>query len=213
MSDRSASAVSSARAPRRRPGGRTARGGAAVLTATLELLAEGGYAAMTVEEVAERAGVHKTTVYRRWGSREGLVAAALAAQGSANVPVPDTGTLRDDLIAVATSVARNLESPLGRALAQTIVGQADDPQIQQVADEFRQGRFADTAEVVARAINRGELPQGSDARQLVELSVAPVWFRSVVTRRPVDAAWIRTVVDAALAVAGPQDVHTTTAQG
>lgn len=74
--------------------------GASVLAATLEILAEHGFASLTIDEVAERAGVHTTTVYRRWGSRDGLVAAALASQGAA-----PPGPGREE-VPVATGVSR-----------------------------------------------------------------------------------------------------------
>ena len=183
---------------RKRPGGRSARVGAAVLDATLEILSEGGLSSLTVDEVAERADVHKTTIYRRWRSREGLVVAALESQSTDNVPVPDTGSLRDDVAAIARSVAANLSSPLGRALAQTIVGHGDDPEIARITEEFWTSRFDRTAVVVERAIERDELPEGTDPRLLIEAVVAVVWFRSIATRAPVDDALVDTVVDVVL---------------
>src|SRR5690349_18554003 len=85
------------RLPGRRPGGRTARVREAVLDATLAELAGRGYAGLTVEGVAARSGVHKTTVYRRWGGVEGLIADALDRGSRLPWPVPDTGTVRGDL--------------------------------------------------------------------------------------------------------------------
>src|SRR5512132_695784 len=85
------------RARPRRPGGRSARVRAAVLRATIAELLRTGYAGLSVEAVADRAGVHKTTVYRRWGTLQQLVTDALLAHVSAKVPQPDTGTLRSDL--------------------------------------------------------------------------------------------------------------------
>ena len=189
--------------PRRRPGGRTARIGAAVLDATLEILSEGGFASLAVDEVAERAGVHKTTIYRRWGSREGLVGAALATQSGAQIPIPDTGGVRSDVAAVARSVAASLSSPLGRALAQTMVGHADDPEIGRITEDFWSTRFDRTDVIVERAIARGELPEGTDPRLLMEMVVAAVWFRSIATRAPVDDQLVTTVVD--IVLAGVQD--------
>ena len=189
-------------APRPRPGGRTARVGAAVVAATLDLLGEGGLADLTVDAVAERAGVHKTTIYRRWGSRERLVGAALATQSAESISVPDTGDLRGDLVEVARAVAANLASPLGRALAQTVVGHGDDPEIARLAEGFWSSRFDRTAPVVERAVRRGELAEGTDPRLVVELVVAPVWFRSIVVREPVDDDHLEVVVDVALAGLG-----------
>src|SRR5688572_33420223 len=83
--------------PRPRPGGRSARVRSAVLEATLELLAERGYDGAEVPEVARRAGVHPTTVYRRWGTKSRLVGEALLERSRPLTPTPDTGSLRPDL--------------------------------------------------------------------------------------------------------------------
>src|SRR5579862_7114745 len=82
---------------RRRPGGRTARATQAILAAVIDELAETGYAALSLDRVAARAGVHRATVYRRWASKEALTADAVLASAAQDVPPPDTGTLRGDL--------------------------------------------------------------------------------------------------------------------
>lgn len=183
---------------RKRPGGRTARIGSAVLAATLEILGEDGFGSLTIDEVAARADVHKSTVYRRWGSRERLVGEALAARSADEIPVPDTGTLRGDLEAIVGGVAASLATPLGRALAQTMVGQGDDPEIARITEEFWTTRFERTSVVVDRAIERGELPDGADTRLVVEMVVATIWFRSIVTRAQVDDGLVSPVIDAVL---------------
>src|SRR5579875_2521841 len=83
-----------------RPGGRTARTRTAVLAATLAELAERGYAELTVEQIAQRSGVHKTTVYRRWGGVDGLLVDALGEASADDWTAPDTGTLLGDLTAI-----------------------------------------------------------------------------------------------------------------
>src|SRR5580658_8453688 len=80
-----------ARVGERRPGGRSARNRAAVLDAAVELLAEASYDDLSMENIAARAGVHKTTVYRRWPTKADLVADAIRARSQAVVPLPDTG--------------------------------------------------------------------------------------------------------------------------
>src|SRR6266496_3740796 len=90
--------------PRKRPGGRSARDRTAVLRAALEELIAVGYPSFSVEGVAERAGVHKTTLYRRWRNRENLLLEAMLEHGRENVPIPDTGSLRSDLLAYAKAI-------------------------------------------------------------------------------------------------------------
>src|SRR5687767_15007682 len=97
--------------PEPRPGGRSARVREAVLSATTAVLAEDGYERLSIETVAVRAGVHKTTVYRRWPTRAQLVVDALQERSERNVPVPDTGTFAGDLDALARSVVANIGSP------------------------------------------------------------------------------------------------------
>src|SRR5580693_3020763 len=96
---------------RRRPAGRGPKVRRAVLAATLAELSETGYAALTVEAVARRAGVHKTTVYRRWPEREALVIDALTDHVAAEVPVPDTGSIDTDLRELARSRVRAMLTP------------------------------------------------------------------------------------------------------
>ena len=85
----------------RRPGGRTARVRAAVIAATLAELAERGYSGVSLDGVAARAEVHKTTIYRRWRAKETLVLDAMLEQAGQTVAIPDTGSLRGDLLELA----------------------------------------------------------------------------------------------------------------
>src|SRR3954452_1599782 len=94
-----------------RPGGRSARVRAAVIEALVGELAEHGLGATTMEAVARRSGVNKTTLYRRWGSKEELVLDALLELGERRVPIPDTGSLRDDLLTVARGSVASVSTP------------------------------------------------------------------------------------------------------
>src|SRR5215472_1294548 len=103
------------RDPKRRTGGRSARVRAAVLHATLVTLAEDGDT-FTIPRVAARAGVHETSVYRRWGTREALIMDAVTSLIGAEIPIPDTGSLRDDLVQFLVACIRFLAAPLGTQL-------------------------------------------------------------------------------------------------
>ncbi len=105
---------------RRRPGGRSARVRAAVLRATFEELASVGYPALSFEALARRAGVHKTTLYRRWEGKEDLLLDALLEHAGQAVPVPDTGSLRGDLRSLAREIVGNITSPEGEAIVRAI---------------------------------------------------------------------------------------------
>src|SRR4029453_14191861 len=100
-----------------RPGGRTARTRAAVFEAALDELAERGWDRVSVESVAARAKVHKTTLYRRWGGKDRLVAEALEAAAERRIQVPDSGDIDQDLRALARAVLAILSSRDGAATA------------------------------------------------------------------------------------------------
>ena len=98
-----------------RPGGRTARTRDAVFEATLAELGAVGYGHTSVEAIAQRAGVHKTTIYRRWGTKDRLVADTLAHVALVRTEVADTGDIDADMRALARAVVVTLTSPEGLA--------------------------------------------------------------------------------------------------
>lgn len=97
---------------------------AAVLEAAITELTESGYTALTVERVAQRAGVHKTTIYRNWKDADGLVTEALAGHFATDIPIPDTGAVESDLRALARSLVATMTTPTGRALLTTVLSDA-----------------------------------------------------------------------------------------
>ncbi|WP_084958708.1 TetR/AcrR family transcriptional regulator [Thermoactinospora rubra] len=182
----------------KRPGGRSARVREAVRQATLAELAEHGYGGLTVENVAARSGVHKTTVYRRWGGVEGLIADALELAREEPWPVPDTGSLRGDLRALAVLV----QSSFPDAIASAFVAAAmQNEAAARALRAFYEARHRQAAQIVRRAVDRGEVGPGVDAEELVRLAVAPVFARLFVTREPVTREDAIRAADAALAAA------------
>jgi AcrR family transcriptional regulator len=184
---------------RARPGGRTARIRSAVLAATLEFLQESGFGALTFEAVAERAGVHRTTVHRRWASRAALVADALLEVSADHVPVPDTGRLRTDLRRFACHVRDAISTPLSRAIIAALADPTGAAELDQVTRRFWEARFAATAAIVDRAIERGEIAKRTDPRFVVEALVGPIWFRVFVVGEAADDRYVHRLVDAAIA--------------
>jgi AcrR family transcriptional regulator len=185
-----------------RPGGRSARVRDAVLAATCAELADHGYPALTVDAVATRAGVHKTTVYRRWGSVDVLLADALDHARDTPWPLPDTGTVEGDLIAITTEVAEAFGHPDDRAVPTAIVAAAfQSPRAAAALHDFYAARHARAAQVVIRAVDRGELPADVDPVDLVRTACAPLFYRVFITREPVDAAIAERAARAALAAA------------
>jgi AcrR family transcriptional regulator len=172
-----------------RPGGRTERTRLAVLQATLDELAERGYAALTVEAVAERAGIHKTTLYRRWRNAEGLVAEALLLGTEQEWTAPETGTLEGDLASLTRELVYWFTNPAVSALPTASVSAGF--QSEQAADALRvfyADRHERCAEIVAQAIVRGEAPDGTDPIEVVRAACAPIFYRLFVSREPVTDA-------------------------
>lgn len=185
-----------------KPPGRGPKVRGAVLSATLSELTQTGYAALTVENIARRAGVHKTTVYRRWSDRENLVADAVTELAGTRVPFPDSDDISADLRSLARSLVRFLASPLGQAV--TAVMLSDAGRIPEVASAQRrrfEDRYRQAEPVVARAIARGELPPGTDPAEVVRAVLAPIYLRVLVTSEPISQSTADAAADAALAAA------------
>jgi AcrR family transcriptional regulator len=170
-----------------------------VLAAAFDELVEVGYGRFSMESVAQRADVHKTTVYRNWASREALIAAAVRERTERDVPMPDSGRVSDDLHLVARAIVANLASPDSEQLVRTFVSEAHSiPEIRKAGQVFWAGRFRLVADVVRRGVERGELPADTDPELLVEAIVAPLYLRLLVTDRPISAAYADRIVDSVL---------------
>lgn len=186
----------------KRPGGRSARVRDAVRQATLAELAEHGYRGLTVENVAERSGVHKTTVYRRWGSVAGLISDALELAGGEPWPIPDTGSIEGDLRGIVQLVRSGFDDPeLGPVSSAFVAAAVQDPDAARALHEFFMARHEQSAEVVRRAVERGELPDMVDVREVIRVAVAPVYYRLFVAHEPVTERDADRAADAALAAA------------
>jgi AcrR family transcriptional regulator len=170
-----------------RPGGRAARVRAAVLDATADLVTEVGYDRLSIDEVAHRAGVHKTTVYRRWPTKPELIADAARVQSTKSIPITDTGTLLGDLRQLAQDVATTVGTEGGARRTRTIIAAAaSSDELATAVHSFWAQRLALCAPIIERAIARGEIPETVDANLIIEAVVGPIWLRLLVTGEPID---------------------------
>ncbi|MER6299689.1 TetR/AcrR family transcriptional regulator [Kitasatospora sp. NPDC001539] len=186
------------RTPTPRPGGRTARVRADVVAATLAEVTEKGYDGLTVEAVATRAGVHKATLYRRWGGVDGLVAEALASSADQPWPLPDTGDLRQDLRRITQEVFSVFTDPELGPTPTALISAAQRSDVGAAAlRAFFAARHRQAAEVAERAVARGELPTGTDGDEVVRAATAPLYYRLFVTGEPLDARTAERAADAA----------------
>lgn len=167
-----------------------------MLTAAFDELAENGVGGATVAGVARRSGVHETTIYRRWATKEKLFVEALVSRSAGEIPTPDTGSVRGDLLAVVRAVIAYVTSPVG--LAALHVAALTDDDNQEAREEFWAGRLDALRPVVERGIARGELRPDTDSALVLETLIAPLHGRLLLTGEPVDAELGERLVDLVL---------------
>ena len=188
-----------AAARRGRPRSEKAR--LAILEAAAELLLARGLSAVSMDAVAERAGVSKATIYRWWHTKEALALDALYSQwAAARPPARDTGSLRGDLLSLLRPWARLAVSrPYGRVIAALITEAQTDPAF---AAEYRarfvEPRRAQAAAVFRRAIERGEIPADTKIEVALDLIYGPIYHRLLHGHAPLNDRFVRDVVDAVL---------------
>ena len=168
----------------------------AILSATLGLLAEQGYARLTMDRVAARAAVAKTSLYRRWPTKESLVLDAIAHHRVGERPgVPDTGSLRRDMLGYLRPLIRyrRAQSEAVAAVASEILANLEMAALfrRQVAGELTSGFRS----IIERAIGRGELPASSDTELLAALPMALIHQHRVLTGEPADEGLAKRIVD------------------
>jgi AcrR family transcriptional regulator len=179
---------------RARPGGRSADVRQRVFAAVREALERGDPTALTIDEVARRSGVHKATIYRRWLTTAGLVADLLLALTPVKTPLPDTGDLRRDLLAIATRVADTIASPMSQTMLPLIAASSSD-RLSDAAAGYWASLFEHTATVIRRAQHRGQAAADIDPVHAVESLLAPIYLHALVTHQPVDATLIKRTAD------------------
>lgn len=175
----------------RRTGGRSAAVVAAVHQAAIEILGELGFDEMQLPDVAVRAGVNKTTVYRRWPTKTQLVLDLMSMLAARQVPGRDTGSLVGDLMALLEDLTVILQSRVAQALLSTSIRGGLDTQMQVARTAFFNERFKRSGVVIERAIARGELPAMTDSRLVLEDACSPIYFRLFVSGDPITDADIR----------------------
>lgn len=168
-----------------RPGGRTARVREAVLKAAGDALATEGFAALDLAEIARRADVGRTTVYRRWGTPGALAADLLADMAATSLPRADTGTLDGDLTANARLVVKTLTDPRQGPLFKALIAASlSDDQAAEALHRFYDIRITEWSGCVTDAIARGELPAGTDPHAVIAAVSAPLYYALLNTGRP-----------------------------
>ncbi|MGW0687570.1 TetR/AcrR family transcriptional regulator [Streptomyces sp. NPDC002754] len=178
----------------RRPGGRSARVGAQVHQAVTELISERGYGNFTVGEVAARAGVADSSIYRRWGSLETLLTDVALTRLNTRSPMPDTGSLAGDLRTYAAQVAREITGPDGPAVLHLAVAlSSSGPQGLEAGDVLRAERTRQLESMLDRARERGE--HAPDALDVLDHVLAPMYIRVLFGMGPLAPDYVEGLVD------------------
>ncbi|WP_246258449.1 TetR/AcrR family transcriptional regulator [Amycolatopsis anabasis] len=190
--------------PARRPGGRNARLRERMLAAATELVARDGIERFRYEEVAELAGVNKTTVYRNWPDHVELVIEALSSFDADAVAVKDSGDLRADLADFLVALADSLSTPRGRALSNVAASAPANEEVFAIVDAAHERRMATIRRRLEKAFERGELPP-VDVHFLTEMLSGPVHLLLRRGRRSFTREDAEQVVD--IILAGIHAVH------
>ena len=175
--------IPTAQNPARGPGRpRSQAADDSIRRAALELLDGGGYQALTIEGVAALAGVGKATVYRRYRSKHELLRDLVERFRELDLPVPDTGSVREDLcLIVRNGIELLTTSVWGRALPALVAEQTGDPELADVARAFWRSRKDAVGVVFDRGVARGDLRADLDRDLAFDLVVSPMYFRFLVS--------------------------------
>ncbi len=178
----------------------------AVLEAADDLLVELGFAGVTIEGVAARAGVAKQTIYRWWNSKTDILFEALAVDAAEYFTSPDHGDLGSDLRDLLGQLARFLASTDAGTVCRALAGQAQhDPAVAaRFAAEFVAPQRERERAPFLRARGRGELAPDTDIDLAIDQLAGPVYYRVLVTRQPVPSQFTNALVDRYLAQARPR---------
>ncbi len=189
----------------RRPGRpRSVEADEAILEAATTAFIELGWDSLTIEGVAARAGVGKTTIYRRYPTRLDLLLAAAERLAEEKGAVPDTGTLPGDLFALVKAYLGMLSGTrAGRAIPAMVAATAKNPELANAYRAFIATRRRESAVVLERAIDRGELPADLDVDLVLDLLAGPIFYRAFVSHEPSDDAYVSALVDTVLRAVSP----------
>jgi AcrR family transcriptional regulator len=167
---------------------RDERADRAILQATLELIADRGMHGFRTDDVAARAGVGKGAIYRRHPSKDDLVMAAVAALVDEEIVVPDTGSTRDDLLALMREAVALYRGALpGRLMPNLVSAMAESPELARVVREgFLVRRRSALTEVLRRGVERGDLRPDVDLEFVLDVLGGPLFYRLLITGGPLD---------------------------
>jgi AcrR family transcriptional regulator len=179
-----------------------------ILEQVLTLLETQGYAGLTLDQLAARSGVAKTTILRRWPSKAAVAAAGVERLALQSVAVPDSGTLRGDLHSLLHGAVETFARGPGQFIPRLMREAGHHSEITDLLFTVIHTRRQAYRRVLALAIARGELAPTVDQDVIIDLLIGPVWTRLLITRDPVTRAYVDAVVEAVLTVADVKPAST-----
>lgn len=166
-----------------------------ILSASYELLLENGFAAVTVDKIADRAKVSKATIYKWWPNKAAVVMDGFLFAASARLPVPDTGSSLNDILIHATNVTRFLTSREGTIITELLgEGQFDSGLAEAYRTRYFQPRRLEARQLLEKGIHRGELKKNLDIGLCIDLLYGPIFYRLLVTGEKLDDAYVQQLV-------------------
>ncbi|HCD46462.1 MAG TPA: TetR family transcriptional regulator [Lachnoclostridium sp.] len=172
----------------------------AILTASYDLLLLNGFHSITVEGIAERAGVSKATIYKWWPNKAAVVLDGFFAATESMLEVPDTGSAKEDLLVQASNLAAFLTSSKGKVITELIAeGQSDENVAKEYRNRYFNPRRLISQHILERGMERGELKKDLDIELSIDLIFAPLFYRLLITGEKVDSAFVEQMISYAFA--------------
>lgn len=172
-----------------------------IMRAALTELALFDYGGMTIEDVAHRAGVNKTTVYRKWPTKSELVRAALNSVFELFTVSPSAGDLRSDLRRIARQLVAFIESSEGKSLLRLRMLQHPEPELAEIARQLRVQKAAELSALVEMGIARGEIAEGVNTQLLLDMLWGVLVVKLVFNMEPIQPSTLENILDLLMAAA------------
>lgn len=167
----------------------------AILAASYDMLLETGFGAITVEKIAERAKVSKATIYKWWPNKAAVVMDSFLSAAMSRLPVPDTGSVVNDIIIQVSNLAKFLTSREGRVINELIAeGQCDSKLAEEYRTRYFNPRRLDSRHILERGVQRGELKKDLDIELCIDLIYGPVFYRLLITGEQLDQPFIEALI-------------------
>ncbi|BFT73994.1 TetR/AcrR family transcriptional regulator [Paenibacillus sp. P36] len=166
-----------------------------ILTVAYELLLEGGFEEVTIDKIAEKAGVSKATIYKWWPNKAAVVAEGFFEAAASRLPVPDTGSVLKEITQHAVNLSLFMESKEGRVISELIgQGQMDSALIQVFREYYVKPRRSESAMILRRGIDRDELGKELDVESSIDLIYGPLFYRLLVSGEPLTEDTVKRMI-------------------